>query len=605
MYGTPQSHLYPSKSFYSNFNPKLRPVPEISPANDRHAAGRDQDTINCLYERTRQEHWPEDARRRAGIRTDAPEPSKQMPETLSTIHDKFGKKPHAFAFSFDKLKYPNLFPRADAATVTPPSGVTVDSLNSFEADQRRLVDQLVNKRHASYPGPGSNGNSKSTSSPATQDQSGKVVFESEDTLDKNWTCYREPAVMGSPSKKQKFSEPPDAHHRAKASPSVLRQETLNANDDHYPHRFSFKIDDSTFATSKPQPNGFTSPSTENINTKFTPEEWAGAFKAGGYFMPEQKASGIPPRGRAQSGTRSRGRSPIKIRPVDPKVIQPRVEEETLIESPGGTKFAPDEWAQSFKPQTFMPPPPAMPPRTTSGRKGRTPSIRTTLGGNAAVVDDSENTSDEKPLFTGRKPQPSPVVTSPSPDPMEVDSTPPGESNENQAPKTPSAKTVPFNATSPSKRAAAPSHSPIDSALKVEFDDLKLRDLISHLNLPVAPVPPKIPVSPTPEYTRPLKSDYEAYLKDFKAYMCDWDLFNNQFMFHILARKKHNDEMGAMRWEDDAGLEKYRMGLREDKLVLGHWSTTQENHQLVMKEYAILKERMKDRSERERPRKKTH
>ena len=605
MYGTPQSHLYPSKSFPSNYNPKLQTVPETSPANTSESKGRDCRVSNPPFPRSRPSfNWnlfnPKPAR-------NGNTPCSPIPEIVSPNYDNLGKT-SSFAFSFDMNKYPNLFPKADGQPVTPPSGVAADSLNSFEADQRRLVDQLINKRHASDTNLNSFDNSNRTSAPASRNQSRKVVSESDDVLHKNWMCAQEPAAMGSPSKTQRYCSPslsrlPDAYHRTESSFSCMGQDKSNANKDNYPTSFSFKVDDNTFAATNPRPNGFTSPSTENINTKFTPEEWEGKFEAGhDYFRPEQKAAGapgVPARGRTHSGNRSRGRSPVKLRPVDPKAMQPHVEEETPIESPGGTKFTPEEWAQSFKPQTFMPPPPGVPPRQTSSRKGRVPSIRPTMG-TAAVVDDSENTSDEKPLFTGRKTQPPP-----SPEPMEVDTTPPAESVETQAPKTPTSNTVPLGVPSPGKRPAAPSQSPTDSALKVEFDDLKLRDLISHLSLPAAPVPPKLPVSPTPEYTRPPKAAYNAYLKEFKAYMSDWDLFNNQFMFHTLARKKQNDELGAIRWEDDAGLEKYRLGLKEDKVVLGHWSTTQDNHQAVMKEYAVLKERMKDRNERERPRKKVY
>jgi hypothetical protein len=503
-------------------------------------------------------------------------------------------------------KYPNLFPRADGQAVTPPNGVTADSLNSFEADQRRLVDQLINKRRASGTNVNSARDVSGKAEPTAGEHSHKARPKSYDALNAvlngGWGFVEEPAVMGSPPKKQRFFHLSNSQY-AHAHSTSQHSHTENANDNDYRSSFSFKVDDNTFAPTKPQPNGFTTPSTENINTKFTPEEWEGKFEAGtSYFAPEQKAAGVP-RGRTQSATRSRGRSPVKPRPVDPKVMQPHVEEETPIESPGGTKFTPEEWAQSFKPQTFMPPPPAMPPRPAGARKGRQPSLRTTMGGNAAVVDDSENTSDEKPLFTGRKPPPI-VTSSPSPDPMEVD-TPPVESTETQAPKTPTTTKETLNHSSPSKRAAAPSQSPTDSALKVEFDDLKLRDLISHLNLPAAPEPPTLPVSPMPEYTRPPKAAYEVYLHEFKAYMCDWDLFNNQFMMHMLARKKENDVLGTQRWDDDGGLETYRLGLKADKIVLGHWSAAQEHHQAVMKDYAVLKERMKDRSERERPRKKVY
>ena len=537
---------------------------------------------------------------KAGNRTCMPIFEVESPEheTLKTglQHDiAFIKKYNNYSSWDETIVRQPVFSMTDPAAIAPattPSGVVADTLNSFEASQRRLVDQIISKRQARGSTPTSAGCANGQSATAVPNR-----------------IY---AGMGSPFKKQRFHQrplPPPSYAlpHAHSFPSHMGEKKPNANVVNHPTSFSFKVDNTTFAATNARPNGMASPSTENINTKFTPEEWAGKFEAGqDYFRPEQKAAGVPPRGRAQSASRARGRSPTKIRPIDPKVMQPRVEQQTPIESPGGTKFTPEEWAETFKTQTFMPPPP-MPPRSASGRKGRGPSIRPTMGGNAAVVEDSDNTSDEVPLFPSRGPPPPHISTSPALDPMEVDSTPPAQASETEAPKTPTSKTVPvgLNVPSPGKRPAAQSQSPIDSALKVEFDDLQLQDLISHLNLPDAPAPPKPPHNPTPNFIRPTKDAYEGYLAEVVAYMSDWDLFNHQFMMHVLARKRQNDELGSQRWESDAGLELYRVGLKQDKAVLDHWSAAQEKHQAVMKDYAVLKERMTDRAERERPRKKTH
>ena len=524
-------------------------------------------------------------------------------ETVShKQHPSFGQDTNSYTYSLGMHKYPNLFPNVDGQPVAPTNRVASDSLNSFEADQRRLLDQLINKRRASSTNVKSDDVGKAES--IAHNQTHRARPKSYDALNAALKGGRgfveKPSVMRSIPEKQSFFRLSNFQY-AHSNFTSQRPYKANADNNDYPSSFSFKVDDNTFATKKSQPNGFTSPSTESINTKFAPEEWEGKFEAGaGYFAPEQKAAGAPP-GRTQSATRSRGRSPVKIRPVDPKVMQPRVEEDPPIESPGGTKFTPEEWAQSFKPQTFMPPQTTIPPRPA--RQGRQSSLRTTMGGNAAVVDDSESTSDEKPLFTGRRPPPV-ITASPSPDPMEVD-TPPVETAETQVPKTPIARKATLSNTSPGKRAAASSQSPTDSTLKVEFDDLKLRDLISHLKLPAAPEPPILPVNPTPEYSRPPKAVCEVYFHEFKAYMCDWDLFNSQFMIHMLARKKENDLLGTQRWEDDSGLETYRLGLKADKIVLGHWSAAHGHHQAVMKDYAVLKEQMRDRSEREPPRKKVY
>ena len=478
-----------------------------------------------------------------------------------------------------------------SSLVTTPSGVAANGLNLFEAHQYRLVEELISERHANGPSLKSSGDANQSDS---NNGPGRMGFKAQ-----------KPSSMGSLPKKQKYHWLRHLNCPKKLS-SSMEQQKPSANLFDHPFSFSLKVDNNTFATTNPRPNGVATPNTENINTKFTSEEWDGKFEAGhDYFRPEHNAAGFPPQGRAQSASRSRGRSPIKIRPFEHKFVQPHAKEVPPMESPGGTKFTPEEWAQSFKPQTFMPSLSTTSARSASSWKGRWPSVRLTMGGNAAVVEDSDNTTDEVPLFTGRKSAGPHVTTSPGLDPMEVDSTPPSEPVTSQAPNIPTPNTVPSGVQSPGKRAAAPSLSPVDSTLKVEFDDLKVRDLISTLNLPIPPVPPKSPVNFTPEYTRPTKAAYEVYLADFKIYMHDWDLFTNQFAYHILARKKQNDDLGSARWEDDKGLAIYRTGLKEDKFVLSHWGKMVEKHEGVMKECAIWKERMKPRNERERPRKKTH
>jgi curved DNA-binding protein CbpA len=520
---------------------------------------------------------------------------------------------------------------------TPPSGVAAapNSLNAFEGLQRNLVDQLLNKQHASHSAfkidkcPNAtatygacksqtplhdvyymNQNGTSDSSRKCQRSADSIATDSYSV----WTDYRESAEAGSPSKKQK----PSIHFDPEHSRHFWRNlEQLKSNANHFTHasRFSFNVDDNTFKRTYSQPNGFRANSTENISTKFTPEDWDGKFEAGAdYFRPEQKAANVTHRGRAQSGSRSRGRSPTKVRPVDPKFMPPR-EVETPLESPGGTKFSAEEWAQSFKPQTFAPPP--IPSRTAPGStKSRRPTLRPTMG-TAAVVDYGD-TSDEKPLFTGRKSAASKIPTPPSPDAMDVD-TPPIPTTQIPTPSTNSNGNgngnLKVNTESPQKRPAAPSTSasPTDieaERLKVNFDDLKIQDIISSLELPCPPTEPQPPSTTfvlTP--THPL---YFAYKESFKAYMHDWDLFNHQIMLHIVARKIQNDALGARRWEDETGkgVEIYRRGLKEDELVLGHLQAAMMSHEMVMTEWAVVRERVRrvenqNGGERLRVRKKTH
>lgn len=339
----------------------------------------------------------------------------------------------------------------DTRPVTPPSGFTSTpgSLNAFEGLQRNLVDQLLKNKGS--------GGKKSASKPnfSTPYFSSKPGAFASDYG--TWTEFRD-SLSTSPSENPKPVKHLHTVHsfdreRTRRYWEDFEEVKTQANPIPRASRFSFNINDETFNRTRHQSNGFSN-SAENISTKFTPEDWDGKFEAGAdYFKPDVK--------RTQSTSRPRGRSPVKIRPVDAKFGQPRVESETPIESPGGTKFSAEEWTETFKPQTFMPTTINPPPRTatTPGRKRTGPTIRPTMG-TAAVVDDSE-TPDEKPLFAGRKNMRSMAS---SPEPMDVD-TPPAHNTVPQHASTPNGH-LKANAE-PQKRAASASQSPTDTeGLKV-------------------------------------------------------------------------------------------------------------------------------------------
>lgn len=179
-----------------------------------------------------------------------------------------------------------------------------------------------------------------------------------------------------------------------------------------PSSFTFNPDG---PNQQPPGQAFASKSTDSINTKFTPEDWHGKFTGSDYFTSEQKAANMPQR--AQSSSRSRGRSPTKPRQgstpgLNTQVPAPdpstQLDPQTPSESPSGSRFSAQEWASTFKPQTFAPPPhpspssrPAFSRKSSRNQRGST--IRPTMG-SAAVVEDSSDSSgmDGKPLFMGRK-----------------------------------------------------------------------------------------------------------------------------------------------------------------------------------------------------------
>ncbi|KAF7872371.1 hypothetical protein EAF04_003292 [Stromatinia cepivora] len=390
--------------------------------------------------------------------------------------------------------------------------------------------------------------------------------------------------------------------------------------------FSMKLDDETFSPTRPK-----------INTTFSSAEWHGKFEAGGdYFVPERKTTQIPLHShvRAQSASRSRGRSPVKSRSADSKPFPARkLDSDTPIESPRGTRFSPEDWAEKFKPQTFAPPSipsptkPSVPPRVGS-RRPRVPIAKPTVG--SAAVFSGDDSSDDKPLFAGRNPKaPKPPA---SPDAMDVDSPPPATPAPPPPappPQAPPVQASPTQASPPQasppqasptkaspqranaglkinteqlKRSAASSQSPVDAeGLGVEFHDLNIQDLLSSLNLP------KPPTAPRYSHESYTALSQGIYLSSFTAYMGDWDVFAKRMLLHLLARKNQNDGLGSNRWENAQGLDIYRRGLKEDGAVMSHWVAAMASHDQAMKEFAINKERfdMAEGRDRERPRKKAH
>jgi hypothetical protein len=478
-------------------------------------------------------------------------------------------------------KWPRLFPDLDDKEATAcPSGIAGHALFPLEETQRSMLDLLIKERHPKAPNPSSvapNGKSD-----ANDRHMGQPTQPTTSSTRSAFTQYRESPNMSSPSKKQKM-------HTSASLKTIGAENTRrycnnvyqnNANN-HDSSRFTFNVDDNTFQ--RTDANGFKATSTESVNTTFSPEEWHAQFESG-HFAPEQGAGGIPRHPRTQSGSRTRGRSPPKSRPGEKKPMQARAEPESSAESsPGGTKFSQDEWAGTFKPQSFMPPPPPMnktPILQRPARRSRVPSIRPTMG-TAAVVDDGD-TSDDKPLFQGRKPSISHAApTPPSPDAMDLDtpassSTPIPNANEEAKSYVKSAKSTPPSTQPPTET----------ESLKVNFEDLKIQDLISTIDLPVPPTAPQIPTAHIPRTNDTL----DAYLEKFKVYMTDWDLFSTRMMLHLVARKQQNDKLGATRWLNVEGISSYRKGLQEDSAVLQWWTGAMDMHEENMKQCQVLEGR---------------
>lgn len=534
------------------------------------------------------------------------------------------------------MNFPAFFTKP--RTTTPPSGVATDpkDLNAFETLQRNVVDGLLSSKSAQSPqsyyptglsatkynnqGQPSNSDiprplfSNSRSPHMYNTYHGTANAENPfKTKNSRFAPYQynDPAETGSPSKKlRQLRDGRESAAAYLASNHMMSQmNRMKETSANLQRRSRFNFDPSEAYAPSRLPKKTFSSSAENISTTFTPEDWEGKFEAGGdYFKPDQKVGGpvpSPARGRAQSGSRSRGRSPVKARPVPgevPSFAPPT--EPTPTESPGA-KFSAEEWNQSFKPGTFAPPPPRGPIPAPMRKKA--PTLRTTLGGKAAVVDDSSSNED-KPLFTGRKPTASP--TSMDPDPMDVD-TPPANHTVPQF----TASKISEKLSEPLKRPAeSTSASPADTA-EVNFglNDLNIKDLLTTLNFPRVPQPP---ATPTPsELASSSQLAYDKYLERYIKYASEWDKYSAKFLLHLVTRKNKNAGVGTKLWTDEVSTEQYRLGLKEDQAVLQKWQESMAEHEHLVREFCIVRERMKGRvvldaggasvGKRASPRKKTH
>jgi len=323
-----------------------------------------------------------------------------------------------------------------APILTPPGFLT-----AFEATQRRVVEQLVRcngiKPNCNRPArcdlgePSSNDLGKRISR-LTLPRVNHILQQAENiriplSLPSNRNfktaefseCPCGCVEKGSPFRKQRRGAIPypALSQGAEFTNFLSGKYPINA-DKPCASSFSFKVDDEVFTSSKPHKTSFSN-SAENISTKFSAEEWDGKFQAGDYFGND--GTGVNERSRTRSGSRGRTRSPVKswatrksqappMPNIDPEILHQTTDSEP-ISSPDGTKFSAEEWARTFKPQNFAPPPyasgssAARPPLRTA-RRSRTgsstakPANTTRTAGISVMVDEDE--SSESALEMGRR-----------------------------------------------------------------------------------------------------------------------------------------------------------------------------------------------------------
>lgn len=347
--------------------------------------------------------------------------------------------------------------REPSVTESPPdspSGVSFltppNALNSFEATQFKLLEQLVG--HCTSAGrpsklpitvPKKGFDSEQAYDAMPEVNQGSKIPRSIPFLRAAVTCAAQysPTDVGSPCKKQ-------------------RVEGSNYCVSHQIHlgNLGFKANAQTDIANKPSAISFSfetyfpsarraSNSVENISTTFSSEDWKGKFEAGDVFR-AQASNGTD--SRSGSRTRTRTTSPTKrpstmaqgiSNPVnEPHGLRGSRSADTPMMSSGGAKFNAEEWAKTFKPQTFAPS--VFPPAPTSARSSRPirRSSKTAGKGSksaSSTTINEEYDSPESESYIGKNTDSGgsnerPPIPAPSPNAMDID--PPLPSNE--IPKTP-------------------------------------------------------------------------------------------------------------------------------------------------------------------------
>ncbi|TQS37525.1 hypothetical protein Golomagni_01996 [Golovinomyces magnicellulatus] len=365
-----------------------------------------------------------------------------------------------------------------------------------------------------------------------------------------------------------------------------RPEKTNSMQSKQSTIFSFGIKDDTFDETKfTQHDPRLGNSTKNISTKFSAEEWDGKFSAGSnsdYLKPNSNST-LKSSNYFQSGTRARARSPAKSQP---SCAKRSAKTEKNTESSNRKKFTPEEWAETFKPQIFMSPPlnstvGGSRTSTSGGRKRTNPSNFSSINVNKVSAGIGTNIAHKQSQNIQVSDTSNANIA--TPEPMDID-TPLGTNANSAISKS---KDVPQdNLDSQQRRDSQPKLSLEESelqatALKVNFSDLKIKDIIMDF-----PLPPKAPT--LLQEQRPSESSYHECEITFQHYMAEWDQFENKFLLHLVARKNNYAFLGDQRWKGPQN-EYYRNTIREDQIVLRNWAEAKETHEKALKSWIVFKD----------------
>ncbi|KAM0277110.1 hypothetical protein ACHAQH_006054 [Verticillium albo-atrum] len=447
-------------------------------------------------------------------------------------------------------------------------------------------------------------------------------------------------------------------HAANTPCKRQRSESSEARDhadSPFTNSFTFAVDDGTFTRTTPEQKRFARSSADDINTSFIDEQGADTwhFNAGSPRTPQQDDPFA--KRRAQSGSRTGRRSPLKRPPPRPAKEPLQAEDEKTADE---VKFDAEGWSQKIGPQNFAHQPTqnksSSPTRPSRSNSRKPKSVHPTMG-SAGLVNEESSSSNEETDGSARQPEPE-AATAGSPMPMDIDpETPPPNPRSAPPSRRDSARNIPVEPSRPEwrpgnvqgmpetpqpngvKRApfnpnAAGSEDSED--FRASFAELKnvapfaqkpsglhsFGDLKSELpfesqaserlpierekkrepelNFPPAPRAPTPPAALAVSGLKPSITTWQKYLVEFQNYLQQWDAFNAQITSHFETRKgqvleaRGSAGYAFLTTQGDEGVEEYLSWVRQDKEVRRKWSLACDEHEMRMLDFLKYKRLMR-------------
>lgn len=460
------------------------------------------------------------------------------------------------------------------------------------------------------------------------------------------------AIPSSLAPSKQHESPPENLHKYSGSHLSSQPVASSSANTAVPNSFTFPENGAPNSFEPTPP--LRSHSSETINLKFSPTEWHGKFTSSTneYFVHHPPVRGNAARGRF-SPTKNRILHPNQPLPQqastshdqiahDPSASKPPSPPAAVPPPPpqrANSKYSSEEWAQHFKPATFLPPPPSgSPARALSRKRTMAPrkfpnaayqrqskpkpaSVSVTVDDADAEEDvdvasvpgslsskaSGESAMDIDPALTppstgrfqehGETKSPSKPGSSEStprpPVPPRAKKNPPASERDHHLNLGELKGVAPFAPSYPSHEGLTNLN---DLASTLPFESRPSNQAVEHspprpLALPNPPKGPQVPVPIT-------QTSWERYIAQMRGYMFEWNAYNTKMVNHFNDRQALVEKTLRPEWmsaigegTEKWGFKAYMQGVEEDFRVRAHWDVSWEKHRECMKALGGVREKL--------------